>query len=203
MSRALLLLLAAPLVHAYIPSLLMPLRSLHVPCNSLAASVNRPVRGVALGGCFYAPQFRPVRPLCMGVGVGTSDGSTMADAEVALDEAISCSDIDGISKSLKRIAKLQVAKDGAAGGTPYTAKKITKEDEAAAIQELLGKLDNNAADDVADALTQNALEEMAFELQVAEAALGWALDENDSTGRQFQKPDCNTMYYITRLGADF
>jgi len=51
---------------------------------------------------------------------------------------------------------------GGAGAQGYTMKKMSKEEEAVAIQELLGRLDDDAADDVADALTASALEDMGL-----------------------------------------
>jgi hypothetical protein len=55
---------------------------------------------------------------------------------------------------------------GGAGAQGYTMKKMSKEEEALAIQELLGRLDDDAADDVADALTASALEDMGLFLRL-------------------------------------
>ena len=107
--------------------------------------------------------------------------NTLADAEQALDDAIADGDPDGMTQCIKAIEMLQLKESGEAGGKPFQKKRIIKAELDEAVMELLfGQKEDDAADDVVDALTTNALEEMAVELQVAEAAVEWAISHNDA-----------------------
>jgi hypothetical protein len=114
------------------------------------------------------------------MAAGSGDENKLAEAEAALDDAIADNDVNAINKWMKVLEKLQVVAGGAAGAAPYSQKKMSKEEEAEAIQELLGRLNDNAADDVADALTATALEDMAVALQAAESALDDAIASSDA-----------------------
>jgi hypothetical protein len=74
----------------------------------------------------------------MAAGPNSDSGDKLAEAEAALDDAISSSDVNAINKWMKVLEKLQAEGGSPAGAEPYTKKKMSKEDEAAAIQELLG-----------------------------------------------------------------
>ena len=115
------------------------------------------------------------RPI-LRMAAGGADGDKLAAAEKALDDAIANNDVNAINKWMKTIERLQ---GPSAGAAPYSKKKISKDEESAAIQELLGRLDNNVADDVADALTATALEDMAVAQEAAERALDEAVASND------------------------
>jgi hypothetical protein len=110
------------------------------------------------------------------MAAGGADGDKLAAAEKALDDAIANNDVNAINKWMKTIERLQ---GPSAGAAPYSKKKISKDEESAAIQELLGRLDNDVADDVADALTATALEDMAVAQEAAERALDEAVASND------------------------
>ena len=93
---------------------------------------------VGLGPVVLAPRLRRPLPLCMTAGTSGDSGDKLTEAEAALDDAIASSDVNAINKWMKVIEKLQAQGGGPAGAEPYTKKKMSKEDEAAAIQELLG-----------------------------------------------------------------
>ena len=132
------------------------------------------------GTCLVSPPCLRKR-MSMAASEGAGDGEALAKAEAALDSAIEDGDVEAMSKCIKEIENLQVAATGEAGGAPWQKKTMSKEELAAEVQDLLGRLDDGAADEVADALTGAGLEDMAVELQVAEAAVEWAVENNDAS----------------------
>lgn len=110
---------------------------------------------------------------------GASDGGdALAQAEAALEDAVASNDVNGISKWMKKIESLQGTNGGTAGTPP--PQKMSKEEEAAAIEELLGRLDDGVAEDVAAAITATALDDLTVEAKVAETALDEAIAAGDA-----------------------
>lgn len=102
----------------------------------------------------------------------------LAQAEAALDDAVASNDVNAISKWMKKIESLHAANDGSASNIPN--KKMSKEEEAAAIEELLGRIDDGVAEDVADAIAATALDDLTVEVKSAEAALDEAVAAGDA-----------------------
>ena len=110
---------------------------------------------------------------------GASDGDdALAQAEAALEDAVASNDVNGISKWMKKIESLQGA-NGSTTGTP-PPRKMSKAEEAAAIEELLGRLDDGVAEDVAAAITATALDDLTVEAKAAETALDEAIAAGDA-----------------------
>ena len=151
----------------------------HVPGSILALRGARMTGNGYLMRDAFKPPFllAPVhrrRPL---LRMSSGNGDALAEAEAALDDAISNGEVESISKCLKKIEELQ---GSAAGMRPFDKKMVSTAEQSAEIQEFLGSQNDEAVDAVADALTSTALEDMATELQVAEAAIEWAISGNDT-----------------------
>jgi hypothetical protein len=117
--------------------------------------------------------------LRMAAGGDASDpGDKLREAEAELDDAIASSDVNAMNKWMKVIERLQPE----GGGSAPAVKKMTKQEEEAAIRELLGRIDDNAAGDVADALASAELESMALAAAAAEAELDEAIAASDAPG---------------------
>jgi hypothetical protein len=82
----------------------------------------------------------------------TSSG--LADAEAALDDAIAENDVGAINKWMKTIERLHAKQGVASGGS--SPKKMTKDEEAAAIEELLGRIGGDVVSDTAAAAAAEA-----------------------------------------------
>ena len=119
----------------------------------------------------------PLLRMAAGDASGTGDNK-LQEAEAELDDAIASSDVNAINKWMKVIERLQPE----GGGSGPAVKKMTKQEEEAAIQELLGRLDDNAAGEVADALASAELESMALAAAAAEAELDEAIAASDAPG---------------------
>ena len=90
------------------------------------------------GGAAPAPLRRRAWAPVLRMGAGAPDpADRLAEAEAALDDAIAASDVNAINKWMKAIERLQAEGGAGAGAKPYV-KKMSKEEETAAIQELLG-----------------------------------------------------------------
>jgi hypothetical protein len=111
------------------------------------------------------------------MAAGGAESDAVLTAEAALDEAIAEGDVNTISKCIKALEDLQ---GEAAGAAPFKKQKIRAGEAGEAVQEILGASDDEAPDDVADALTTTALEDMAREIQVAEASIEWAIQSSDT-----------------------
>ena len=150
-------------------------RALRAPLQPARGACQRPrslrIPAGPAGGAMLLP--RP--PLRMAAGGAESDA--VLKAEAALDEAIAEGDVNTISKCIKALEDLQ---GEAAGAAPFKKQKIRAGEAGEAVQEILGASDDEAPDDVADALTTTALEDMAREIQVAEASIEWAIQSSDT-----------------------